>query len=116
MDSDNIKEHAMLEIGLQMFCMAIAAPYLEIALSFATLFPRLMCIRWIRGLCKPWNNHELAMLAQFHTCCQPYLLQIMHALRMVESIKISFEENFAISSCETDYFEALFAHLRSVDL
>ena len=40
----------------------------------------------------------------------------MHALRTVESIKISFEENFAISSCETDDFEASFAHLTSVDL
>ena len=68
-DPDDTEKHTVVGIGLQMFGMAIAAPYLGIALSFATVFPRLTCVRWIRGLCEPWNNHEPAILAQSHTCC-----------------------------------------------
>ena len=68
-DPDDTKEHAMLGIGFQMFGMAIAAPYLGIVSSFAAVFLRLTCVRWIRGPCKPWDNHKPAALAQFHACC-----------------------------------------------
>ena len=52
-DPHDTEKCAMLEIGLQILGMSIAAPYPGIVSSFAAVFLRLTCVRWIRGLCKP---------------------------------------------------------------
>ena len=103
-------------VGLRAFGMAIAAPYPGIRSNFATVFPRLTRVRWIRGPCESWNRHEPGALARFHPCCQSYLLRGLHTLRTLDSIEMSFEEDLVISDHETEYFETSLASLTLVDL
>jgi hypothetical protein len=114
--SDDIDPSTVLGIGLQAFGMAIATPYPGTQSNFVTVFPKLTRVRWTRGSCEPWDYHEPGGLARFHLCCQPYLLRSMHAMRTLESIEVSFEDNLVISNCQTEYFETSVAHLTSVDL